>query len=242
MSEWIKHVKRFQAEKGCSYKDALKHASATYRKGSGLRNMSDTGMSGFVANKRLTRSKPPQKLSGMGSVGTMLKKSSAENVVKLLNSGTDRAVRAMDGSGMHGGNLKKASKKQLIRLIDAIGDKLVGKMEGMGSVGSMLKQNSAENVVKLLNSGTDRAVRAMDGSGQHRGLPGYELMGRGINRINKANRWQTFVDTTLRDTIDTAGKAGRVYNDTTSPLSQLGFGLKRHRKLKGRALLAAGYS
>ncbi len=91
MSEWIKHVKRFQAEKGCSYKDALKHASATYRKGSGLRNMSDPGMSGFIANERLTTSTPPkkiggrltsakpyvyemQKMAGMGSVGTMLKK------------------------------------------------------------------------------------------------------------------------------------------------------------------------
>jgi two-component system KDP operon response regulator KdpE len=45
----------------------------------------------------------------------------------------------------------------------------------------------------------------------------------------------------LRDAIDTAGKAGRVYYDTTSPMAQLGFGLKRHRKLKGKALMAAGY-
>jgi hypothetical protein len=66
MSEWIKHVKRFQAENGCSYKDALKHASATYQKGSGLRNMSDTGVSGFVANERLTTSKPPQNHTTMG--------------------------------------------------------------------------------------------------------------------------------------------------------------------------------
>ena len=115
-------------------------------------------------------------------------------------------------------------------------------MSGMGKTGTMLKQNSADNVVKLLDSATTRAVRAMDGSGQHRGLPGYEYVGSSINRINKANRWQTFVDTTLRDTIDTAGKAGRVCNDTTSPMSQLGFGLKRHKRLSGKALLAAGYS
>jgi hypothetical protein len=194
MSEWIKHVKRFQAEKGCSYKDALKHASATYRKGSGLRNMSDPGMSGFIANERLTTSTPPKKIGG--------RLTSAKPYVYEMQ-----------------------------------------KMAGMGSVGTMLKKSSAENVVKLLNSGTDRAVRAMDGSGQHRGLPGYELTTGGkISRINKAGKWEQFSNATLRDAIDTAGKAGRVYNDTTSPLSQLGFGLKRHKRLSGKALMAAGYS
>ena len=110
MSEWIQHVKRFQQANGCSYKDALKHASATYQKGSGLRGMSDPGMSGFIANERLTTSKPP-KMSGMGKTGTMLKQNSADNVVKLLNSATTRAVRAMDGSGMHTQLLRKSFKK-----------------------------------------------------------------------------------------------------------------------------------
>jgi hypothetical protein len=30
-SEWISHVKQFQAQHGCSYKDALRGASASYR-------------------------------------------------------------------------------------------------------------------------------------------------------------------------------------------------------------------
>lgn len=51
------------------------------------------------------------------------------------------------------------------------------------------------------------------------------IAGGKIGRVKKANKWQTFTDTTLRDTIDTAGKAGRVYNDTTSPLAKLGFGI-----------------
>ncbi len=34
MSEWINHVKQYQAEHGCSYKDALKCAKSTYKKGS----------------------------------------------------------------------------------------------------------------------------------------------------------------------------------------------------------------
>jgi len=40
MSEWIQHVKRFQQANGCSYKDALKHASATYQRGSGFGTVS----------------------------------------------------------------------------------------------------------------------------------------------------------------------------------------------------------
>lgn len=34
MSEWINHVKTYQAQHGCSYKDALKCAKSTYKKGS----------------------------------------------------------------------------------------------------------------------------------------------------------------------------------------------------------------
>ena len=51
------------------------------------------------------------------------------------------------------------------------------------------------------------------------------MAGGKIGRVKKANKWQTFTDTTLRDTIDTAGKAGRVYNDTTSPMARMGFGI-----------------
>ena len=71
----------------------------------------------------------------------------------------------------------------------------------------------------LINAGTARAVRAINGSG--------------VNRLKKAQRWQGFADSTLHDAIDTANKARKTY--------QKGFGLKRHRKLSGAALLAAGY-
>ena len=36
MSEWINHVKNYQAEHGCSYKEALKCASCSYKKGSSM--------------------------------------------------------------------------------------------------------------------------------------------------------------------------------------------------------------
>ena len=33
---WLKHVKAYQAKHNCSYKDALKGAKATYKKGRGV--------------------------------------------------------------------------------------------------------------------------------------------------------------------------------------------------------------
>jgi len=56
-------------------------------------------------------------------------------------------------------------------------------------------------------------------------VPDNTMSGGKIGRLKKANRWQTFADATLRDTIDTAGKAGRVFNDTTSMKSRAGFGI-----------------
>ena len=216
MSAWIQHVKRFQEANGCSYKDALKHASATYQKGSGAMGLSKSDM-GVPSSKQ-----------GSG-------------------------LRNTTNPGMHitGGNLKKATKAQLIRLIGALGDKGIQKLSGMGRIGDMLKESAANNTVRLMDSGTNRATSEMEtqGTGMRKVFPGFyghdllaSTRGRGVNRLKKANRWQTFVDSTLRDTIDTGAKAGRAYYDTTSPLAQLGFGLKKHKKLSGRALLAAGYA
>jgi len=178
MNAWIAHVKRFQAEHGCSYKEALKGASATYQKGSGWAD--------------------PSK-----NTGQMYTK---------------------------GGNLKKTSKAQLKRLVEALGDKAVQKLVGMGAIGHMLKESAANNTVRLMDSGTNRATGEM------------ETRGTSVNRLKKDGRWEQFANSTIRDGIDTAGKASRVYYDSTGPMAQMGFGLKKHRKLKGRALLAAGYS
>jgi hypothetical protein len=208
MSAWIQHVKRFQEANGCSYKDALKHAGATYLKGSGDGKFDPDNIQYHT--------------TGKGAVGQMLKRSAAGNVVRLLDSGTNRATREMEG-----GNIKRATKKQLIKIIKILGDKGAEQLSGMGAVGQMLKRSAADNVVRLMDSGTNRATSEMEGSS--------------VNRFKKANRWQTFVDTTIRDTIDTGGKAARVYYDSTNPMEQMGFGLKKHKRLSGRALLAAGY-
>ena len=123
MSPWIEHVKAFKAKHGCSYKDALKGASASYR-------------------------------------------------------------------SMKGGNITKTAKTSGKQVITASGD---------------------------------RAVRAIAGSG--------------VNRLKKAGRWEHFANATVRDGIDTAGKAARVYNN-----SMMGFGLKKRGRPRkhGGALLAAG--
>ena len=182
MNTWIAHVKKYQEMHGCSYKEALKKASATYKKmGSGL------------------------------------------------------MTRPADMNQMYikGGNLKKESKAQLIRMLEALTNKGIEKLSGMGSIGTMLKQRAADTTAQLIDAGGDRAASEMT-------TQGAGMKGESINRLNKANRWQTFVDSTIRDAIDSAGKASNVYNDANSPMSKLGFGLKKHRKLRGMALLPAG--
>ena len=176
MNAWIAHVKRFQAEHGCSYKEALKGASATYQRGSGWAD--------------------PSK-----NTGQMYTK---------------------------GGNLKKTSKAQLKRLVEALGDKAVQKLMGSGAVGEMLKRQAGETTAQLINSGGDRASGEM------------ETRGTSVNRLKKAGRWEQFANATIRDGIDTAGKASRVYYDSTGPMAQMGFGLKKHRRLRGKALMPAG--
>ena len=135
-----------------------------------------------------------------------------------------------------GGNLKKESKANLIRMLDALTNKGIEKLAGTGAIGSMLKQRAADTTAQLIDAGGDRAAseKTTQGTGVH-------MKGKSINRLNKANRWQTFVDSTIRDAIDSAGKASNVYNDANSPMSKLGFGLKKHRKLRGMALLPGGY-
>ena len=80
----------------------------------------------------------------------------------------------------------------------------------------------------VIQSSGNRAIRAIDGSG--------------VNRLKKAQRWEQFANATVRDGIDTAGKAARVYYDSSNPMAQMGFGLKKRspRKKRGGALYPAG--
>jgi hypothetical protein len=72
-------------------------------------------------------------------------------------------------------------------------------------------------------AGTDRAIQAIEGSG--------------VNRLKRLNVGNNFSNATVRDGIDTAGKAARVYYDSTGPMAQMGFGLKKRSPRKKEEVL-----
>ena len=176
-----------------------------------------------------------QYLRGSGNV----KKTAKGNAKRLITSATDRAIRALDGSGVN--RLNKANRwesfaNSTIRDgIDTAGKAArvyydsTNPLAQMGlGIGGNLKAVSKGNAKRLITSATDRAIRALDGSG--------------VNRLKKAGNWEQFANATIRDGIDTAGKAARVYYDSTDPMAQMGFGLRRRRprRKRGGALYPAG--
>jgi hypothetical protein len=160
-----------------------------------------------------------QHLRGSGNV----KKTLRGSAKRLITSATDRAIRALEGSG----NLKATAKDNGKRLIVAGTDRAIRAIEGSGN----LKATAKDNGKRLIVAGTDRAIRAMEGSS--------------VNRLNKYSRWTGAINKTIRDGIDTAGKATRVYKASTQPsiTDILGFGLKKRkapRRRRGGALMPAG--
>ena len=138
------------------------------------------------------------------------------------------------GSGSGGssgaGNLTRTSKGSAKRIITSATDRLIRALEGSGNI----KATAKDSGKKLIVAGTDRAIRAIEGSGS----------GGSVNRLKKYSRWTGAINKTIRDGIDTSGKAARVYNDSTNPMAQLGFGLKKRKSprksMKGSALMPAG--
>ena len=124
------------------------------------------------------------------------------------------------------GNLKRTARGSAKRLIISATDRAVR------AIGGNITATAKDSGKAVITASGDRAVRAIEGSG--------------VNRLNKANRWEQFANSTLRDGIDTAGKAARVYYDSTNPMAQMGFGLrkrkapKRRRSKSGGALYPAG--
>ena len=144
-----------------------------------------------------------------------------QNHQHLRGSGNRR------GHAKKGGNITATAKDSGKRLIVAGTDRAVQAIEGSG-IGGNITATSKDSGKRLIVAGTDRAVQAIEGSG--------------VNRMKKATRWEGFANRTVRDGIDTAGKAARVYYDSTGPMAQLGFGLKKRtpRKRRGGALYPAG--
>ena len=171
-----------------------------------------------------------QHLRGSGNV----KKTAKGSAKRLIVAGTDRLIRSIEGSSI-GGNIKKTAKGSAKRLIVAGTDRLIRSIEGSG-IGGNIMATSKDSGKRLIVAGTDRAIRAIDGSG----------IGRSVNRLKKYSRWTGAINKTIRDGIDTSGKAARVYYDSTGPMAQMGFGLKkrkaprRKRSMSGSALMPAG--
>ena len=160
-----------------------------------------------------------QHLRGSGNV----KKTLRGSAKRLITSATDRAIRALEGSG----NLKATAKDNGKRLIVAGTDRAIRAIEGSGN----LKATAKDSGKRLIVAGTDRAIRAMEGSS--------------VNRLKKYSRWTGAINKTIRDGIDTSGKAARVYKASTQPSISdiiLGFGLKKRKapKRRGGALMPAG--
>jgi hypothetical protein len=163
-----------------------------------------------------------QHLRGSGN----LKRTAKGSAKRLITSATDRAVRALEGSG----NLKRTAKGSAKRLLTSATDRLIRSIEGSG-IGGNIKATGKDSGKRLIVAGTDRAIKAIEGSG--------------VNRLKKYQRWTGAINKTIRDGIDTSGKATRVYYDSTSPMAQLGFGLKKRsppkrRSKRGGALMPAG--
>ena len=162
-----------------------------------------------------------QHLRGSGN----LKRTAKGSAKRLIVAGTDRLIRSIEGSGI-GGNIKKTAKGSAKRLIVAGTDRLIRSIEGSG-IGGNIKAVGKDSGKRLIVAGTDRAIQAIEGSG--------------VNRLKKYERWTGAINKTIRDGIDTSGKAARVYYDSTGPMAQLGFGLKkRGRPKRGGALMPAG--
>jgi hypothetical protein len=162
-----------------------------------------------------------QHLRGSGN----LKRTAKGSAKRLIVAGTDRLIRSIEGSGI-GGNIKKTAKGSAKRLIVAGTDRLIRSIEGSG-IGGNIKATSKDSGKRLIVAGTDRAIKAIEGGS--------------VNRLKKYQRWTGAINKTIRDGIETSGKAARVYYQSTGPMAQLGFGLKkRGRPKRGGALMPAG--
>jgi len=122
------------------------------------------------------------------------------------------------------GKLKKSIRADAARLVSAGTDRAIEAITGSGK----LKKSIRADAARLITSGTDRAIQAIEGGS--------------VNRLKKAQRWEHFANATIRDGIDTAGKAARVYQKSTDPMSMMGFGVKKRGRPRkhGGALMAAG--
>ena len=113
------------------------------------------------------------------------------------------------------GNLKRTARGSAKRLMISATDRAVR------AIGGNITATAKDSGKDVIVASGDRAVRAIEGSC--------------VSRLKKAGRWEQFANATIRDGIDTAGKAARVYYGNTGPMAQLGFGLRKRSPRKKRS-------
>jgi hypothetical protein len=145
--------------------------------------------------------------SGAGDKEIHLTPTNAKKLMRAYNNSKGmRLTLGPNEVSLSGGNIIKTAKSAGKRLITAGTDRAIRALSG----GNIIKTAKSAGK-RLITAGTDRAIRAIGGSG--------------VNRLKKAERWEGFANKTIRDGIDTAGKAGRVYKKTMG-----GFGVNRLKK------------
>ena len=184
-----------------------------------------------------------QHLRGSGNVKSTAKDSGK----RLIVASTDRAVQAIEGSGIASNLFVRANQKDAVKAANRYGLNSQVPQEhtnlfGYG-IGGNITATAKDSGKRLIVASTDRAIQGIEGSGINdirRPFFGAtntainSMTGSGVNRMKKASRWEGFANRTVRDGIDTAGKAARVYYDNTGPMAQLGFGLRK-RTPRGRS-------
>jgi len=142
MSEWIAHVKQFQAQHGCSYKDALKGASSSYHSMKG---------------------------NGVGRRKKYTKWVSALGAKDLIDAGMSKGASTISGSGV--GRRKKYTKWVSALgakdLIDAGMSKGASTISGMGVSRrkKYTKWVSALGAKDLIDAGMSKGASTISGSG-----------------------------------------------------------------------------
>ena len=197
-----------------------------------FKKLSKAGLKGKAATIAMD---PFQIQNHMHLLGAgQLKKNIRHNASRLITSGTDRAIRAIEGSGA----LKKNIRHNASRLITSGTDRAIRAIEGSGF---RFSRGQAKDMMKL-DKKYGHYMPSMGSSEVNTDFLDDPLqIGLGVNHLKKGQRWEHFANATIRDGIDTAGKAARVYNKSKNPMSMLGFGVrKRGRPRKhGGALFAA---
>jgi len=136
MSEWINHVKQYQAEHGCSYKDALKCAKATYKKGD-----CDAIEGGKLNMKKVKK---------VVNKGAKVVKKAAKGLQK-----NEKFVKMVVGDE-YADNIDKAIKvsKKASKIADEIETQTGGSIKDLG--------RKAKNTVKRVKKVTKKVTKVVD--------------------------------------------------------------------------------